>query len=142
MKARTISRLLTVAAVLGLVALAMMVWSLFDPRPIVLVAFMSVGQGLGTLSLLLYGSVVLFDLWTARSLPTDEAQAQADAEGEEQAAAEGEEQAAAEGEEQAEAQGEEQAEAQGEEPAAAEGEAQGEEPAAQDGEVDEKEVPQ
>jgi hypothetical protein len=46
---------------LALVALGLMIWSLFDPRPIPVVVAMSVGQVLGTLSLLSFGYVVVVD---------------------------------------------------------------------------------
>jgi hypothetical protein len=65
---------LRVACVLALVALALMVWSLFDPRPLPVVVAMSVGQVFGTLS---FGSFVWFvvaDLraqLAARSRSTD-----------------------------------------------------------------------
>jgi hypothetical protein len=59
---------LSIACVMALVALAMIVWSIVDPRPIPVVAAMSVAQGLGTLSLLIYLFVVLADLRRARVL--------------------------------------------------------------------------
>jgi hypothetical protein len=59
-------RLLALAARLALIALALIVWSVFDPRPIVLVMAMSLGQGIGTLSFLLFGFVVVRELWVAR----------------------------------------------------------------------------
>jgi hypothetical protein len=59
---RALSRLLIVSCVLTLMALALMVWSLFDPRPIPVVATMSLGQLLGTLSLGSFGYVVIADL--------------------------------------------------------------------------------
>jgi hypothetical protein len=49
------------AAVVGLLALACMVWSLLDPRPVPIMVAMSVGQALGTLSLLLYAIVVVVE---------------------------------------------------------------------------------
>jgi hypothetical protein len=56
------SHVLVAACVLTLAALAMMVWSLFDPRPIPVIAAMSVGQVLGTLSLASFLYVVVADL--------------------------------------------------------------------------------
>jgi hypothetical protein len=50
-----------VAAIVGLLALACMVWSLLDPRPVPIMVAMSVGQGLGTTSLLLYVIVVVVE---------------------------------------------------------------------------------
>jgi hypothetical protein len=57
-------RILRAACVCSLGSLGLMVWSLFDPRPLPVVVAMSVGQVLGTLSLgaLLY--VVLNDART------------------------------------------------------------------------------
>lgn len=62
MKPERASRILQAASVLTLLALALMVWSLFDPRPIPVMVAMSVGQALGTLSLLVYLIVVVVDL--------------------------------------------------------------------------------
>ena len=56
------------ACVLGLVALAMMVWSVFDPRVWPVLVALSVGQGLGTLSFVLYLIVVARDLGVAKRL--------------------------------------------------------------------------
>lgn len=50
------------ACALTLLALALMVWSLLDPRPAPVMLAMSAGQGLGTLSLLAYLAVVVADL--------------------------------------------------------------------------------
>jgi hypothetical protein len=54
-------RILAAACWLALVALGLMIWSLFDPKPIPVVVAMSVGQVLGTLSLLSFGYVVVVD---------------------------------------------------------------------------------
>ena len=54
--------LLRLSAVFALLALALIIWSFFDHRPIVLVAAMSLGQAIGTVSLLVFAMVVLFDL--------------------------------------------------------------------------------
>jgi len=51
MKPPTSTQTLRAACLLALAALGMMVWSLFDPRPVPIIAAMSVGQVLGTLSL-------------------------------------------------------------------------------------------
>jgi hypothetical protein len=69
------SRLLVGASLLALAALCLMVWSLFDPRPIPVILAMSVGQVLGTLSLLAFLAVVLADVrarLTARGAAGDE----------------------------------------------------------------------
>jgi hypothetical protein len=55
-------RVLQVAAVLALFGLAMMVWSVLVPTPMPVVLAMTVGQGAGTLSFLLYLLVVIADL--------------------------------------------------------------------------------
>jgi hypothetical protein len=55
-------RVLRGACVLALAALALMSWSLFDPRPIPVVLAMSLGQVLGTLSLGAFVAVVVADL--------------------------------------------------------------------------------
>jgi hypothetical protein len=60
---------LAAACVFALLALSLMIWSLFDPRPIPVVVAMSLGQVLGTLSLLAFGYVVVAD-WRARVAPT------------------------------------------------------------------------
>ncbi len=55
-------RRLRIAAVMALVALALMMWSLFDPRPPPVLIAMSVGQAIGTLSFAIYVFVVAGDL--------------------------------------------------------------------------------
>ncbi len=62
MSPKRAERLLRVACVVALAALSLMVWSVLDPRPIPVVVAMSVGQVLGTLSLLLFFCVVALDL--------------------------------------------------------------------------------
>ena len=70
------SRLLRFACVMALVALAMMVWSLFHPHPVPVIAAMSVGQVLGTVSFAIFLWVVAADLRAklrlARRKPVDE----------------------------------------------------------------------
>jgi hypothetical protein len=53
---------LRVACVLALGALGLMAWSLFDPRPVPVIAAMSIGQVLGTLSFASFLYVVVVDL--------------------------------------------------------------------------------
>lgn len=53
---------LRLASILGLVALALICWSVLDPRPIPVFLGMSVAQGIGTLSFAMFGWVVLRDL--------------------------------------------------------------------------------
>jgi len=62
---------LRAAAVVGLCGLACLVWALLDPRPIPVVFAMSVGQGLGATSLLLYVVVVLSEVRRAPPPPPD-----------------------------------------------------------------------
>jgi hypothetical protein len=50
------------ACVLGLIALALMSWSLFDQGWIPIMMAMSVGQGIGTLSFALFLVIVIIDL--------------------------------------------------------------------------------
>jgi hypothetical protein len=51
-----------IACVLALVALALMMWSLVDPRPVPVILAMSVGQVLGTVSFVTFLVVVARDL--------------------------------------------------------------------------------
>ena len=57
-------RILQASCVCSLAAVTMMVWSIFDPRPLPVVGAMSVGQVLGTLSLGAFLVVVLADMRT------------------------------------------------------------------------------
>ena len=54
--------LLRVAAVLTLVALALMVWSVLQPTPMPVLVAMMVGQVFGTIAFACYGLVVIADL--------------------------------------------------------------------------------
>ena len=56
------SKLMVYACVLGLIGLGLMSWSLFDQGWIPVMAAMSVGQGIGTLSFGLFLVIVLIDL--------------------------------------------------------------------------------
>ena len=60
--------LLRVACVLGLVALPLMVWSVFDPTVWPVFLALSVGQVVGTLSFVLFLAVVARDLALERKL--------------------------------------------------------------------------
>jgi hypothetical protein len=62
MTPRTAHRILTGACLTALLALGLIVWSLLDPRPLPVVAAMSVGQVLGTLSLGSFVYVVIADV--------------------------------------------------------------------------------
>ena len=66
--ARGARRVLMVACCLCLVALGLMVWSLVSPTVMSVMVAMSVGQVIGTLSLVLYLWVVIADLRRARVL--------------------------------------------------------------------------
>lgn len=55
------TRLLQIAAVLTMVGLALMVWSMAAPTPMPVILAMSAGQLLGTLAFGLFGYVVLVD---------------------------------------------------------------------------------
>ncbi len=54
--------LLRGAAILTLIALALMVWSMLDPTPMPVMLAMSLGQVLGTVAFALYGIAVWKDL--------------------------------------------------------------------------------
>jgi hypothetical protein len=54
--------LVRAAAVLTLLALALMVWSMLDPTPLPVMLSMSIGQVIGTLAFALYGLAVYKDL--------------------------------------------------------------------------------
>ena len=64
-----VSRVIPSACVLALFALGLMVWSLFDPRPIPVVLAMSLGQLLGTLSLAAFIVAVVADIRAHRITP-------------------------------------------------------------------------
>jgi hypothetical protein len=53
--------ILVAAAIMTLIGLALMVWSMAQPTPMPVILAMSVGQGLGILAFLLFGLVVLVD---------------------------------------------------------------------------------
>jgi peptidoglycan/LPS O-acetylase OafA/YrhL len=54
------------ACLLALVGLGLIVWSLLDPRPIPVILAMSVAQGVGTLSFVVFLWVVGLDLRAAQ----------------------------------------------------------------------------
>jgi hypothetical protein len=56
------SRVVTFACLLALFGLALMAWSLLDPRPIPVIVAMSAGQGAGTLSFLAFLVVAFSDI--------------------------------------------------------------------------------
>jgi hypothetical protein len=60
-------RLITASCVLGLVAMAMMCWSVLDPTPVPVLVAMSAGQAVGTLSLLCYIAGVIIEVRRERA---------------------------------------------------------------------------
>jgi len=56
------TKLLRVSAVLTIIGLAFMVWSLVQPTPMPVILAMSVGQGAGSLAFGLYLYVIVVDL--------------------------------------------------------------------------------
>lgn len=62
---------LRISAVLTLIALALMVWSVLVPTPLPVMLAMTVGQGLGTAAFGIFGLVVLKDLTRARRAKRD-----------------------------------------------------------------------
>lgn len=60
-------KLVTASCVLGLVAMAMMCWSVLDPTPMPVLVAMSAGQAVGTLSLLCYVLAVFLEARRARA---------------------------------------------------------------------------
>lgn len=61
-------KLLRVAAILALVALPLMVWSIVDATVWPVLVALSIGQGIGTLSFLLFLVVVARDLNVKRKI--------------------------------------------------------------------------
>jgi hypothetical protein len=66
LRALDLSLLLRVSAVLTLLALGLMVWSMVQPTPLPVMLAMSVGQALGTLAFALYGYAVIADVLRIR----------------------------------------------------------------------------
>jgi len=56
------AKVLRFAAVLAIVGLIFMVWAVLVPTPMPVILAMSIGQGVGTLSFLLYLLVVIAEL--------------------------------------------------------------------------------
>jgi hypothetical protein len=61
MSPRRSSRLLVIACVSALAALALMTWQIFDPSVWPVIVAMSLGQVLGTISFAAFGCVVFAD---------------------------------------------------------------------------------
>jgi uncharacterized protein (DUF2062 family) len=60
--------MLQVSAVLTIIALALMIWSMLDPTPLPVMLAMTIGQVIGTLAFALYGYAVVRD-WRKRNRP-------------------------------------------------------------------------
>ncbi len=67
MKIPSNERLIRAAAVLAIVALPLMVWSVFNPTVWPILVALSLGQGLGTLSFLMFLVVVVREALFARA---------------------------------------------------------------------------
>jgi polyferredoxin len=61
-KAGLIERRVAMACVFALIALGLIVWSLVDPAPLPVIGAMTVGQIIGTLSLLFFFFAIVADL--------------------------------------------------------------------------------
>ncbi len=61
-------RLLRISALMTLLALTLMAWSVLVPRPIPLVLFMTLGQVVGTASFIVFILAILIDLRRAKVL--------------------------------------------------------------------------
>ncbi len=75
MKHAQVKRLTYVSAAATLGAVGLMVLSIVSPKPLYLVFAMSVGQGLGTLSLAAYLLAVVLDLQGGAGIPDAVAEA-------------------------------------------------------------------
>jgi hypothetical protein len=71
-------RFLYFSAVLTMLALGLMCWSVLDPTPFPVIAAMSMGQVLGTGAFAMFGAVIFLDLWKAK-IPHEEQKAKAEA---------------------------------------------------------------
>ena len=60
--------MLRISAVLTIIGLALMIWSLIQPTPMPVILAMSVGQGFGIGAFALYLSVIVIDLRRGRRL--------------------------------------------------------------------------
>ena len=64
-------KLLRIASILSLVALPLMLWSVFDPTVWPIMLALTLGQGIGTLGFALFVVVVVRDLGLRRKLSED-----------------------------------------------------------------------
>jgi len=65
-------RIVRLSCILALIALPLMVWSIVDPRVWSVLVALSIGQAIGTLSLLLFLVAVARDLGVRRKLEGEE----------------------------------------------------------------------
>jgi hypothetical protein len=61
-------KLVRAAAILTLFALALMMWSVFQPTPMPVMLAMSLGQALGTSAFAMFGLAILVDLRRSRRI--------------------------------------------------------------------------
>lgn len=66
MKPLGVELMLRISAVLALVSLALIAWSVLDPTPMPIIVSMSLGQGIGLLSIALFAFSVYVDLRRGR----------------------------------------------------------------------------
>ena len=66
LRAISMQRLLQGSAILTLIALGLMVWSMLQPTPLPVMLAMSVGQLLGTVAFAIYGYAVIADVLRVR----------------------------------------------------------------------------
>jgi hypothetical protein len=71
----TATRVLRLSALLTMLGLIFMLWSMIQPTPLPVILAMSVGQGIGTLAFLLYVVVIVQDLRRVRRAKRESAQA-------------------------------------------------------------------
>lgn len=64
-------KILQVAAVFALIGLGFVAWSIVDPRPAPILLGLSVGQGFGILSFLMFAVVVAADLGLKRHIKNE-----------------------------------------------------------------------
>lgn len=62
MRRPTTTQWLRIACLLAITALALMTWSLFDPRPGPVLIALSIGQAIGTASFVTFLTVVAWDI--------------------------------------------------------------------------------
>jgi len=74
-RAITSMTLLRASAVLTILALGFMAWSLLDPTPLPVMLAMSVGQIFGTLAFAMFLAVIVRDLLRERQVKQDEGSA-------------------------------------------------------------------